>query len=219
MLAFVGVDPATPLIWPRLAVMLLALLSIFYIPAALDPCAHRFSAIFAVVCRFAGTIFFAIVGGRYIPFSLFDFVFGAPQAICLYLGWQRMKAGAGPSAGRPVAVLASLLAVAFFLWSSFQWFMAPVVPTFASDEEYFKYGSIGNDGASGIPYPLWVAMPAVCAHHLPRPQGYAAFGLLYEPGRNPAVDLACRLLAREGRSRAHVDQLRGLPHGARAACA
>ena len=188
VLAFVGVDPATPLIWPRLAVMLLALLSIFYIPAALDPCAHRFSAIFAVVCRFAGTIFFAIVGGRYIPFSLFDFVFGAPQAICLYLGWQRMKAGAGVSAGRPVAVLASLLAVAFFLWSSFQWFMAPVVPTFASDEEHFKYGSIGNDGASGIPYPIWVAMPAVCTHHLPRPQGYAAFGLLYEPGRNPAVD-------------------------------
>jgi mono/diheme cytochrome c family protein len=31
-------------------------------------------------------------------------------------------------------------------------------------------------------------MPAVCAHHLPRPQGYAAFGLLYERGRNPAVD-------------------------------
>ena len=31
-------------------------------------------------------------------------------------------------------------------------------------------------------------MPAVCAHHLPRPQGCAAFGLLYEPGRNPAVD-------------------------------
>ena len=64
VLAFVGVDPATPLIWPRLAVMLLALLSIFYIPAALDPSAHRFSAIYAVVCRFAGTAFFAIVGGR-----------------------------------------------------------------------------------------------------------------------------------------------------------
>jgi mono/diheme cytochrome c family protein len=31
-------------------------------------------------------------------------------------------------------------------------------------------------------------MPEVCAHHLPRPQGYAAFGLLYERGRNPAAD-------------------------------
>ena len=188
VLAFVGVDPATPLIWPRLAVMLLALLSIFYIPAALDPCAHRFSAIYAVVCRFAGAAFFAVVGGRYLVFALYDFVFGAPQAIALYLAWRRMKAGAGASAGRVVAVLASLLAVAVFLWGAFQWLMAPVVPTFASDEEHFKYGSIGNDGASGIPYPIWVAMPEVCAHHLPRPQGYAAFGLLYERGRNPAVD-------------------------------
>jgi mono/diheme cytochrome c family protein len=188
VLAFVGVDPATPLIWPRLAVMLLALLSIFYIPAALDPCAHRFSAIYTVVCRFAGAAFFAVVGGRYLVFALYDFVFGAPQAILLYLAWRRMKAGAGASAGRVVAVLASLLAVAVFLWGAFQWLMAPVVPTFASDEEHFKYGSIGNDGATGIPYPIWVAMPAVCAHHLPRPQGYAAFGLLYERGRNPAVD-------------------------------
>lgn len=188
VLAFVGVDPATPLIWPRLAVMLLALLSIFYIPAALDPCAHRFSAIYAVVCRFAGAAFFAVVGGRYLVFALYDFVFGAPQAIALYLAWRRMKAGAGASAGRVVAVLASLLAVAVFLWGAFQWLMAPVVPTFASDEEHFKYGSIGNDGESGIPYPIWVAMPEVCAHHLPRPQGYAAFGLLYERGRNPAVD-------------------------------
>jgi mono/diheme cytochrome c family protein len=188
VLAFVGVDPATPLIWPRLAVMLLALLSIFYIPAALDPCAHRFSAIYTVVCRFAGAAFFAVVGGRYLVFALYDFVFGAPQAILLYLAWRRMKAGAEPSAGRVVAVLASLLAVAVFLWGAFQWLMAPVVPTFASDEEHFKYGSIGNDGATGIPYPIWVAMPAVCAHHLPRPQGYAAFGLLYERGRNPAID-------------------------------
>ena len=66
--------------------------------------------------------------------------------------------------------------------------MQPILPAFASDEEYFKYGSIGNDGAGGIPYPIWIAMPDVCAHHLPRPQGYAAFGLLYERGRNPAID-------------------------------
>ena len=83
---------------------------------------------------------------------------------------------------------AGLFALAVFALGAFQWLMTPVVPAFASDEEHFKYGSIGNDGASGIPYPIWVAMPEVCAHHLPRPQGYAAFGLLYERGRNPAVD-------------------------------
>src|SRR6266699_2347316 len=139
VLELAKVDPATPLVWPRLSAMLVMLLAGFYIPAAIDPYAHRFSAVFAVVCRFAGTIFMAVVGGHYIIFGLFDFVFGAPQAICLYLAWHRTNA-------------------------------AP-------------------DGrASGIPYPIWIAMPDVCAHHLPRPHGYAAFGLLYERGRNPAID-------------------------------
>jgi mono/diheme cytochrome c family protein len=190
VLALAGVDPATPLVWPRLSAMLVMLLAGFYIPAAVDPCAHRFAAVFAVVCRFAGTIFMAVVGGHYIIFALYDFIFGVPQAICLYLAWERMRAGAEGRAprGRIVAVLAGLLALAVFAWGSFQWLMAPILPAFASDEEYFKYGSIGNDGASGIPYPLWIAMPEVCAHHLPRPQGYAAFGLLYERGRNPAAD-------------------------------
>jgi mono/diheme cytochrome c family protein len=190
VLALARVDPATPLVWPRLSAMLVMLLAGFYLPAAIDPCAHRYAAVFAVVCRFAGTIFMALAGGHYIIFGLFDFIFGAPQAICLYLAWERMRAAAEGRAprGRIVAVLASLLALAFFAWGALQWLMAPVVPPFASDEEYFKYGSIGNDGASGIPYPIWAAMPEVCAHHLPRPQGYAAFGLLYDRGRNPAVD-------------------------------
>src|SRR4030095_16403562 len=93
VLALAKVDPATPLVWPRLSAMLIMLLAGFYIPAAIDPCAHRFNAVFAVVCRFAGTIFMTLVGGHYIIFGLFDFVFGAPQAIFLYLAWQRMKAG------------------------------------------------------------------------------------------------------------------------------
>ena len=62
VLALAKVDPATPLVWPRLSAMLVMLLAGFYIPAAIDACAHRFSAVFAVVCRFAGTIFMAVVG-------------------------------------------------------------------------------------------------------------------------------------------------------------
>ena len=91
VLALARVDPATPLVWPRLSAMLVMLLAGFYIPAAVDPCAHRFAAVFAVVCRFAGTIFMAVAGGHYIIFGLFDFIFGAPQAICLYLAWERMR--------------------------------------------------------------------------------------------------------------------------------
>ena len=90
MLAFLKLDPATPLIWPRLAVFLLMLLSGFYIPAALDPCTHRFAAIFAVVCRFAGFFFFAAVGGRYIILGLYDLVFGAPQAISAVIRGAKM---------------------------------------------------------------------------------------------------------------------------------
>src|SRR5262249_55436950 len=69
------VDPATPLVWPRLSAMLIILLAGFYIPAAIDANANRFAAVFAVVCRFAGTIFMAVVGGHYIIFGLFDFIF------------------------------------------------------------------------------------------------------------------------------------------------
>ena len=77
---------AQPLVWPRFAAFLLILLSIFYIPSALDPVRNRFAAVFAVVCRFGGVIFFLIVGGGYIVFGLFDFVFGFPQAVLLALG-------------------------------------------------------------------------------------------------------------------------------------
>jgi mono/diheme cytochrome c family protein len=90
--------------------------------------------------------------------------------------------------GGRLAFLAALVVLGGLVWGAYQWLMRPVVPAFASDEEHFKYGSIGNDGAQGIPYPIWIAMPEVCARHLPRPQGYAAFGFLWERGRNPLSD-------------------------------
>ena len=191
VLALAKVDPATPLVWPRLSAMLIMLLGGFYVPAAIDPRAHRYNAVFTVLCRFAGTIFMFIVGGHYVIFGLYDFVFGAPQAICLYLAWSKMKAateGRSSASAKTVATIASLLAIGVFAWGAYRWVTEPILPAFASDEEHFKYGSIGNDGAQGVPYPIWVAMPEVCAHHLPRPQGYAAFGLLWERGRNPALD-------------------------------
>src|SRR6201982_831043 len=154
VLALAKGDPATPLVWPRLSAMLVMLLAGFYIPAAIDPCAHRFSAVFAVVCRFAGTIFMAVVGGHYIIFGLFDFVFGAPQAICLYLAWRGRKAAGGTSGSGPaVAIIASLLAAGLFGWGAFHWLMQPVLPQFASDEEYFKYGSLGQRRGSGSSSP------------------------------------------------------------------
>src|SRR2546429_673411 len=99
VLALAKVDPATPLVWPRLSAMLIMLLAGFYIPAALDANANRFAAVFAVVCRFAGTTFMAVVGGHYIIFGLFDFVFGAPRRV-LYEGGGHTPPSTPPRAFR-----------------------------------------------------------------------------------------------------------------------
>lgn len=57
------------------------------------------------------------------------------------------------------------------------------IPVYANDEEHFKYGSIGNDGETGLPYPIWLVLPKLCPQHLPGADGYAALGFRWEPGR------------------------------------
>jgi hypothetical protein len=81
VLDFLMLEPARPPVWPRFAAFLLILLSVFYIPSAIDPLIYRYSALVSILCRFGGVSFFAIVGGRYIVFGLFDLTFGLPQAI------------------------------------------------------------------------------------------------------------------------------------------
>jgi RoxA-like, cytochrome c-like len=66
--------------------------------------------------------------------------------------------------------------------------MSPnIVPQAGSVEEEFKYGSIGVESEQGIPYWLWQALPRVFADKLPRPGGYAAFGFVWEPGKDLPV--------------------------------
>ena len=84
-------DPATPLVWPRFGAFGILLLTGFYVLAAVDPCRSRYVTVFTVLCRFGGFMFFAIVGGRTIAFGLFDLLFGAPQAVLLYLAWRRTQ--------------------------------------------------------------------------------------------------------------------------------
>ena len=88
VLRLLGLPEAQPVVWPRFAAFLLILLSGFYVPSALDPVTHRFTAWFAVICRVGGVVFFLVIGGRYRVFGLFDLVFGLPQAILLFRGLQ-----------------------------------------------------------------------------------------------------------------------------------
>ena len=85
-----GLESATPVIWLRFSGWLLLLLSVFYIPAALDPDRHRVAARLAILARFAGAVFFLsqiAFGGlprEYAPFGLTDLAFGVVQGLLLW---------------------------------------------------------------------------------------------------------------------------------------
>jgi mono/diheme cytochrome c family protein len=52
-------------------------------------------------------------------------------------------------------------------------------PEFASEVEHFKYGSIGSEPASGLPYYVWQALPALFPEVF-NGHDYSVFGFLYE---------------------------------------
>ena len=93
VLRLLALQPATPLVWPRFGGLMLILLTIFYIAGAVDPAGQRFAAVHAVLCRFAGAAFFALIGGGYALFGLYDFCFALPQAILLWLARPLLRAG------------------------------------------------------------------------------------------------------------------------------
>jgi hypothetical protein len=59
--------------------------------------------------------------------------------------------------------------------------------------EHFKYGSTGGERESGFPYWIFMAMPQVCAKHLPG-EGYASLGLIFEEGRDLPIGMSKRSL-------------------------
>jgi mono/diheme cytochrome c family protein len=65
----------------------------------------------------------------------------------------------------------------FFRWES---------PTYGSDLEHFKYGSIGNDSETGVPYLVWRVLPTVFPDLLPGAGGYGSLGLVWEKGHSEA---------------------------------
>lgn len=86
MIALTGLPPASPVLWARFAALLLILLSIFYMPAAIDYVRYRATAWSAVGSRLAGVIFFVGFQAReYHMLGYFDLVFLVPEAILLTL--------------------------------------------------------------------------------------------------------------------------------------
>src|SRR6187549_1121653 len=63
-------------------------------------------------------------------------------------------------------------------------------PTHFDDPlEHFKYGSYGSE-KTGLPYPIWKALPQVCPDLLPG--GWSALGFHSEPGKDMPVGTSLR---------------------------
>ena len=91
MMQLAGLPEADPLLWPRFAALLLILLSVFYMPAAIDPARYRASAWLAVGARLVGVVFFLMQDRTYHVLGYFDLIFFVPEFLLL---WAAGSAGA-----------------------------------------------------------------------------------------------------------------------------
>jgi hypothetical protein len=83
MLARIGLPAASPATWVRLSALLSATVSVFYVPAALDPDRYRAVAWLAVASRLAGAVFFFFQSPEFRVFGWFDLVFFILLAVLL----------------------------------------------------------------------------------------------------------------------------------------
>jgi mono/diheme cytochrome c family protein len=68
---------------------------------------------------------------------------------------------------------------------------APV--EYETSHDHFKYGSIGSEISSGIPYWIWKVLPEMFPEKLPgKKGGYTAFGFLYEDGKDLPIGVSKR---------------------------
>ncbi|MGB7444801.1 MAG: hypothetical protein WA919_27350 [Coleofasciculaceae cyanobacterium] len=91
LLAFFNLEPTMPLVWIRFAANLLILLSLFYIPGAINLYHYKANAFLAVFSRLAGFTFFLTQPRDYLLFGLIDITFAIPQAILLLLALRSTK--------------------------------------------------------------------------------------------------------------------------------
>jgi hypothetical protein len=199
MLAMSDLPPATPDLWPRFAALLLILLSVFYMPGAIDPDRYRANAWFAVGSRLVGVIFF-MFQPEYRALGVVDLVFFVPEAIFFRRAFREAEAAlesGSPDAGVTPPPsrrwrIAMLVAIAILggLMTYVTFFREEPAPYFASDEDHFLFGSVGTEAQEGVPYWIWLVLPRVFPDLLPGPGGYASLGILAKQGHEMPVGLS-----------------------------
>lgn len=100
MIALFDLEPAVPIVWVRFSANLLILLSLFYIPAAIDLYRYQASAWLAVISRLVGFTFFLTQPRDYLMFGLFDLAFAIPEGILLILAFRSKPITESPSLQR-----------------------------------------------------------------------------------------------------------------------
>ncbi|HYO15576.1 MAG TPA: cytochrome c [Thermoanaerobaculia bacterium] len=89
----------------------------------------------------------------------------------------------GPKKRRwPAVVAVVLLLLALLAYGAWYKLFRQVPTVFATDEQHFKYASIGVEASEGLPYWIWMSLPRICPEMLPGPGGYASLGTAWEPG-------------------------------------
>jgi mono/diheme cytochrome c family protein len=96
---------------------------------------------------------------------------------------------------RVLLVVAAVLAVASLYFIARFTRDAPVV--YSDLEEHFKYGSLGGERESGIPYWIWKVLPKVFPEYLPgkkyeKGKEYASMGFLYEGDKDLPIGVSRR---------------------------
>jgi len=200
VLSWANVNPAADPVWPAFSCNLLLLLSMFYIPAALNPFRYKTIAWMTVGARFAGVIFFGFVWPGFPVFAGLDFFFGTIELFLLVVAFS--PRGSAWSLRARWGFAAVVTAVVTWIGMLAYYKLARPLPQVlrdASAEERFKYGSIGAEPNEGFPFYVWDVLPEVFADLLPTPTrnidapvGYEAFGAIVEPGRPAPIGFSIK---------------------------
>ena len=102
MCDLLGLTKPNPIIWVRSSGMLLFIISVFYIPAAMNPFRYRATAVMHIIpSRACGSSFFlysVLFRGQetgFLSIALVDLFFGVVSAVLLYFAFRH---GASPKA-------------------------------------------------------------------------------------------------------------------------
>jgi mono/diheme cytochrome c family protein len=86
---------------------------------------------------------------------------------------------------RIAAFLLFLIAIALGFTAWFKLYRDVPQPEWIgkSPRDTFLYGSIGTEGAVGMPYWIWLVLPRIFPEYMPYAGGYASLGMTWEEGR------------------------------------